>query len=528
MSTQLSTTNPYIAPLIAKPKTFTERQERIYNVRATTEVKWSLVVTGQKNRILKAVSNAEPGFWEPTLWAGSADMAKLAHHGLIDEAEAIDALLDAAKWSGLESGQQPDCDDEILAVIDRGWDHGLEQGCSEDFLEGLGLLNGLPKPPVVHKPDAPATFSRGERKLKFTSGAEIKMKRTKWMWKGRIAMGSLALLSGPPGLGKSTMAYWIGAQVTIGNLNGEFYGQPKDVMVLATEDSWEFTILPRLIAAGADRNRCYRIEPPEGEAGSPAKLHNEVDRAILTEMAGVLDIGLLILDPLITHIGDKDSYKDAEVRTVLEPIVALADKCGFAIVGIIHNNKSGKTDPLNLVMGSAAFGAVARSVHSVIWDPEDETHTRRLFGTVKNNLGKMSGPGKDNLDTWVFDTETVVMETEDDDPEPLITSKVRFLGDYDKTIEDALVIKAGNDRQSSNGGNKETKLEAATTWLISLLERNGGKMKKSEIIDSAGNDMMSSHSEATLRRAIKQDDFETHRTDVAWWGLAGAFDNEEN
>lgn len=525
MPTQLSAANPYIAPLMTTVKPRTERQDRIYNVRATQEVRFSLSITVEKKRILKAIDDATPGGWEPVVWAASADMAKLAHHGLVDEGEAIEALLEHAKNSGLEPGQSPDSDDDVLEVIDRGWDHGLDQGLSEDFLEGLGLLNGLPQKPVVQKADSPTTFSRGERRLKFTSGADIKMKRTRWMWKGRVAMGSLALVSGPPGLGKSTIVYWIGAQVTTGNLKGEFFGTPKDIIILATEDSWEYTILPRLIAAGADRNRCYRIEP-DG-AGTPAKLHNEPDRAILAEMTNHLDVGLLILDPLITHIGDKDSYKDAEVRTVLEPIVALADTCGFAIIGIIHNNKSGKTDPLNLVMGSAAFGAVARSVHSVIWDPEDETSSRRLFGTVKNNLGKISGPAKDMLDTWVFDTESVTMATEDDDPQDLTTSRIRFLGDYKGTIEDALILKAGNDRSNSNGGEKkETKLESATTWLMNLLERSGGKMKKSDIIEKATNDMLTNHSEATLRRAIKQDDFDTHRSGVAWWGLAGAFEEE--
>lgn len=372
------------------------------------------------------------------------------------------------------------------------------------------------------------TFARGERKLKIVSGDQIKMKRTLWLWKDRVALGTLSLIAGPGGLGKSTMAYWVAAQVTTGNLYGEFYGVPKDVIVLATEDSWEHTILPRLIAAGADRSRCYRIEP-DGE-GAPAKLHNEVDRRLLKDMAEVLDVGLLILDPIMTHLGNKDSYKDAEVRSVLEPVVELADRCRFSIIGIIHNNKSGKTDPMALVMGSTAFGAVARSVHTVIWDPEDETHTKRLFGTVKNNLGKMSGIGPDMLDTWVFDTESVTMETEDDDPTPLTTSRIRFLGDHDKSIEDALVIKAAGDRQAEKGGEKTNKGEAAKDWLANLFKARG-RLHKAEVIRIADADMMSNHSARTLERAMKDDFFGTARVrendkTVAYWGLADHFEED--
>jgi hypothetical protein len=40
-----------------------------------------------------------------------------------------------------------------------------------------------------------------------------------------------------------------------GMLPGKFYGAPKSVLVATTEDSWAQTIVPRLIAAGADLTR---------------------------------------------------------------------------------------------------------------------------------------------------------------------------------------------------------------------------------------------------------------------------------
>lgn len=47
-------------------------------------------------------------------------------------------------------------------------------------------------------------------------------------------------------------AYWAAAQVTRGELPGVYAGAPKDVLIAATQDSWEHTIVPRLIAAAAD------------------------------------------------------------------------------------------------------------------------------------------------------------------------------------------------------------------------------------------------------------------------------------
>ena len=39
---------------------------------------------------------------------------------------------------------------------------------------------------------------------------------------------------------------------TRGYLPGACFGTPRAAIVVATEDSWEHTIVPRLMAAGAD------------------------------------------------------------------------------------------------------------------------------------------------------------------------------------------------------------------------------------------------------------------------------------
>ena len=91
---------------------------------------------------------------------------------------------------------------------------------------------------------------------------------------------------------------------------------------------------------------------------------------------------MLLLDPLMSRISHRlDTHRDAEVRPALEPLSALANRAHLTVLGIIHHNKSGSTNPLQVIMGSRASTAVARSVHTVILDPDDETSKRRLFGT---------------------------------------------------------------------------------------------------------------------------------------------------
>lgn len=68
-------------------------------------------------------------------------------------------------------------------------------------------------------------------------------------------------------------------------------------------------------------------------------------------IAREVDALLLILDPLLGRLDDRlDTHKDADVPA-LEPLVAAAHMINLAVLGLIHHNKSGSTDPLQVIMG---------------------------------------------------------------------------------------------------------------------------------------------------------------------------------
>jgi hypothetical protein len=230
------------------------------------------------------------------------------------------------------------------------------------------------------------------RRLVLTPASEIRVRRTDWLWAGRIALGTLSLLAGPEGLGKSTLSYEITARITQGTLPEKHFGTPRSVLVCASEDSWEHTIVPRLIAAAADLTRVFRIDVVDAD-DIHVGLNLPRDVAAIEQVAKDTGAALLLLDPLMSRLSDTlDTHRDGDVRRALEPLVAIADRTSMAILGLIHHNKSGSSDPLTLVMASKAFTAVARSVHTVVADPDDETGGRRLFGTPKNNLGRSDMP----------------------------------------------------------------------------------------------------------------------------------------
>lgn len=332
-----------------------------------------------------------------------------------------------------------------------------------------------------HEPDE-SEQSSPSRRIVLRRASDIKPRRVRWLWAGRFALGTLALFAGREAMGKSSISAWLTAQITRGTLPGECEGRPRAVLICATEDSWEHTIVPRLMAAGADLSLVYQVEVLSADdvhvgLSLPRDLHQMEQTATETGAA------LLVLDPLTSRLGESlDTHKDADVRRALEPLVAIADRAGMTVLGLMHHNKSGSTDPLQLVMGSKAFTAVARSVHTAVPDPDDETETRRLFGTPKNNLGPT------DLPTLSFTLAPYAVETDDG---TAWTGHVVWGSDSSASIGDAM-------RHGAESPDDKSAVGEAAGWLADYIELAGGVAASADIKKAGAR---AGHAEHNLKRA---------------------------
>lgn len=343
------------------------------------------------------------------------------------------------------------------------------------------------------------------RRITLTKASTIRVRRVRWLWEGRIAHGTLALLAGREGIGKSTIGYDLAARVTKGTLDGENYSHPHAVLIAATEDSWEHTIVPRLIAASANLDLVYRIEVETYDhlrlTLSLPRDYDQVEQA-----AKETEAALLILDPLMSTIDAKlDTHRDREVRQALEPLVAVADRARMSVIGLIHHNKSGATDALNLVMASKAFTAVARSVHTCINDPDDETETRKIFATSKNNLGRL------DLPMLGYTITGHPIETEDDGI--AWTGKIRWTGEIQGNVNE-LINRTADPEKGATAD--------AASWLEDYLRSHGGEASKPDIDKAA---RIAGHSTRTVQRARER--LKIHHQSAgfprtSYWSLPGA------
>jgi hypothetical protein len=96
---------------------------------------------------------------------------------------------------------------------------------------------------------------------------------------------------------------------------------------------------------------------------------------------------LVIIDPLMAIVGNKDPYRDNEVRALLAPLVSMMERHHCACLMIRHLTKGGSGDAL-VYRGGGSIGivGVARSALMIQRDPHDEQ--RCVLAHIKANVGK--------------------------------------------------------------------------------------------------------------------------------------------
>ncbi|MEK7469686.1 MAG: AAA family ATPase [Planctomycetota bacterium] len=216
----------------------------------------------------------------------------------------------------------------------------------------------------------------------------IPAKPLAWTWPGWIPSGKPAIWVGLAGLGKTMLLCDLAARITKGAEwpDGSGFAPLGSVIIISAEDDPGDTLIPRLMAAGADLARVnflQMVKRPDGKT----RAFTLADVEDLTKSARALgDLRLVVVDPVSAYLGDVDSHNNAEVRAALVACSEFAAKSGAVLLFITHPPKGAITKAVYAASGSGAFGNAPRSVVLVAEDREDPT--RRLVAMAKINLAK--------------------------------------------------------------------------------------------------------------------------------------------
>jgi putative DNA primase/helicase len=312
---------------------------------------------------------------------------------------------------------------------------------------------------AIRIPQAAQVSAPLKRRLITHRASDLQPEKLIWVWPGRIPEGKLVLLGGPPGLGKSQLTAFMAATISNGgswpcNEGSTIIG---NVIFMSAEDGIEDTIVPRLIAAGANRDRVYIVASatkPDGTGRKTFSLKTDVD-LLEAKAKEIRDVRLIVVDPISAYMGGSDGNGNVETREVLEPLAEMANRLHIAVVAVTHLNKGGgggNQTALNRFSGSIAFIAAARAAFAVLEDPENDE--RRFLLQAKNNLGpKCKG--------LVFRMEQRVVS------EGIVSSNIIFFENeqVSQSIDEALTASENRGGDGSQTTGKEDVAEFLTEVL---------------------------------------------------------------
>ncbi|MBB5501043.1 AAA family ATPase [Paraburkholderia sp. MM5384-R2] len=342
---------------------------------------------------------------------------------------------------------------------------------------------------------AAARFNSTGTGVILESAVDIVMESPDWLWPGWLSTGKVHLLAGPPSCGKSTLAASIGAIISTGGRWPDGSVSPRGrVLIWSSEDRAEDTIIPRFVAAGADRSMIEVVRCVE-ESWMPRPFNPTRDMGYLeNKIRELRDVRMVIIDS-IADLMSGSPGNNGKVRKDMLPLTGLAERTGVAVVGLAHVVKaSKKKHPLERILGGVGVGAVVRIAMLVARDDSGGFGAPGEWNVLvkaKSNLGRDDGG-------LLFRTEGFRL-TEPKTGRPVDSSLIVWGSALPGTATAILHRAEGGE---AGGG----KVRQAADFLMSTLR--DGPVPFPEIEARAAE---AGISEATLRRAREQYGFGSNK-----------------
>lgn len=262
-------------------------------------------------------------------------------------------------------------------------DHGdvsdwLDAGGDETTL--CQMADALPEwAPLANNGQAPS--AKAQSVIQEVCMADVQIMSIDWLWENRIPRGTLTIVEGIEGEGKSTMLCAIGGAITRGQGLADMpLKSPGNILWLSAEDDLGRVLKPRLLSVGADVARVFAVSEPF--------TFDDKGVELVRDMAKRRDPVMIVIDPIFAY-AKGDPSKGADARIVTNQLRTISEEFNCAIILVRHVGKSkGFGDPRAAGLYSIEWRAAARSVLLCGSDPDNPQ--RRALTQSKNTFGPLS------------------------------------------------------------------------------------------------------------------------------------------
>ena len=222
-------------------------------------------------------------------------------------------------------------------------------------------------------------YERYQYNLDIKSIADVESRETEWLWHPYIPLNMITLISGMPSSMKSFFVIDLALRLSL-KLPFPDGTSPKknyNVLYFPVEDSLEQTIKTRIERQGRGvpanlfvSERTINLTKYDAqEKFKEELLNNQID--------------VVILDPISSFLGGKDTNSESVVRPALEFLKSLENIKVTSLL-IRHTNKGETQTNFDKVAGSGAWVQVVRSLLLVAKDSEERN--KSYIKLEKNNL----------------------------------------------------------------------------------------------------------------------------------------------
>jgi hypothetical protein len=326
----------------------------------------------------------------------------------------------------------------------------------------------------------------GERPVIRSARSLTPAAQLDWLATGRIPMAAVTLLVGDEGIGKSLFWTWLTEPITTGKPCPE-YGiparDPAHVFIVATEDDWATSVLPRLEVAGADLDYVHVICTEDDGSGAPV-FPRDIDVLAASEVTPALVVVDAWLDTVPSGLQVRDPQ---QARQALHPWREYAASTRASVLLLTHTNRVATDNARDKYGITSELRKKARSTLFAQADRENADCV--LIGPEKSNIA-----GQTSADRFRIVPVQHFAPTDSSDGK---VPQLSYVGPVGKSARE--LITAAHYGPEDDADNSD--LIEAERWLEDYLRSNGRTPSKA-VKDAARTN--AGITERTLKRASEK------------------------
>lgn len=227
-------------------------------------------------------------------------------------------------------------------------------------------------------------------KINLVNVSDIEKEYVEWLVPGYIPKGTITIIGGDGGLGKTSLWCNIASAISNGTPcvlqeNNDILCPYGEVVYFSGEDDTARVLRPRLEQNGANLDNIKTI-PMDDDAFTSLSIGGALIEGIIEARRPML----VIFDPIQQFIKNADMSKRNDMRQIMTSLSKLGKKYGTTFILVMHTNKRDKIGSFrDKLSDSADLWDIARSVLALGRNQNNEnfiTHEKSSYSIRQNAI----------------------------------------------------------------------------------------------------------------------------------------------